>query len=116
MPNDRRPLRDVYSGDVESLVAPQPVVRAIFEVRVDADPGALTRVAAILAFSNVAPLRVSCERESPDDLVILAVFECLATNSADLILRKLRQLSVVTEVTLLCENEQSERVERQRGV
>ncbi len=112
MPNDRRPLQDVYPGDVKSMVSPQPVVRAIFEVRVDADPGALTRVAAILALSNVAPMRVSCERESSDDLVILAVLERLAANSADLILRKLRQLSVVTDATLICEDQQSVGVDR----
>ena len=112
MRNDRRPLRDVYSGDVQSTAPPQPVVRAIFEVRVDADPGALTRVAAILALSNVAPMRVSCERGSPDDLVILAVLERLASNSADLIHRKLRQLSMVTDVTLICEGEQSVGVDR----
>jgi len=103
MRDDRQPLRDVYSGDLTTASNPSPVVRAVYEVRADADPGTLPRVAAMLALANVAPLRVNCERESTREVLITAVLDGIPAVSAELILRKLQQLSVVVEATLMCE-------------
>lgn len=103
MRNDRYPLRDVHSGDVTIASNPSPLVRAIFEVRADADPGALPRVAAMLAVANVAPLRVNCERESNREMLVTVVLDGITAVSAELILRKLQQLSVVVEATRMCE-------------
>jgi hypothetical protein len=103
MPNDRQPLRDVYSGDLTTAINPVALVRAVYEVRADADPGTLPRVAAMLALANVAPLRVNCERESTREVLITAVLDGIPAVSAELILRKLQQLSVVVEATLMCE-------------
>jgi hypothetical protein len=103
MPDDRQPLRDVYSGDLTTVSNPRPLVRAVFGVRADADPGTLPRVAAMLALANVAPLRVNCERESTRELLITAVLDGISAVPAELILRKLQQLSVVVEATLMCE-------------
>jgi hypothetical protein len=70
MPDDRQPLRDVYSGDLTTATNPVPLVRAVFEVRADADPGTLPRVAAMLALANVVPLRVTCDREPSCEILI----------------------------------------------
>ncbi|MEZ5459786.1 MAG: hypothetical protein R3E65_10920 [Steroidobacteraceae bacterium] len=103
MSGDRQPLRDVYTGDLTNVSNPPSLVRAVFEVRADADPGALHRVAAMLALANVAPLRMTCERESTCEILIAAVLDGISVASADLMLRKLQQLSVVVEATLMCE-------------
>lgn len=103
MPDDRQPLRDVYSGDLTPASNSVPLVRAVYEVRADADPGALPRVAAMLALANVAPLRVNCERESNREMLVTVVLDGITAVSAELILRKLQQLSIVVEATLMCE-------------
>ena len=103
MSADRQPQRDVYAGDLAIPTGPLTVVRAIFEVRAELDPGALTRVAATLAFSNVAPARLGCERDAPSEMLITAVLEGVTAVAAELILRKLQQLTVVVEATLRCE-------------
>jgi hypothetical protein len=103
MSDYRQPLRDVYSGDLTTATDSLAAVRAVFEVRADADPGALTRVAATLALANTAPLPVNCEREGPDEILMTAVLDGITATAADLILRKLKQLSVVVEATVICE-------------
>jgi len=101
--NDRQPQRDVYSGDLRPEVDARARVRAVYEVSADSDPGALSRVAATLALANVAPLRVTCEREESDGILITAVLDGITLMVADLILRKLQQQSVVVQATLMCE-------------
>jgi hypothetical protein len=103
MPDDRRPLRDVYSGDLTTASHASSLVRAVFEMRADSDPGTLPRVAATLALANVAPLGMSCEREAGGELLITAVLDSVSEVSAELIVRKLQQLSVVFDATLMCE-------------
>jgi hypothetical protein len=58
---------------------------------------------ATLALANTAPLRVNCEREGTDELLMTAVVDGITATVADLILRKLQQLSVVVEASLICE-------------
>lgn len=103
MSYDRYPQRDVYSGDLQTASGPIALVCAIFEVRTETDPGALTRVTATLAFTNVTPLRVCCERGLPSEMLIIAVLDGVSMVSADLVLRKLQQLTVVIDATLRCE-------------
>lgn len=100
MSDERRPQRDVYSGDLTTANASVRLVRVVFEVRVDSDPGALPRVASTLALANVAPMRLTCERITTDELIIIAVLDGITATVAELILRKLQQLSVVVEATL----------------
>ena len=103
MTDERRPLRDVYAGDLKPADGAGVRMRAVFEVRVDCDPGSLPRVMATLALANTAPLRVNCEREGTDELLMTAVVDGVTATAADLILRKLQQLSVVVEASLMCE-------------
>jgi hypothetical protein len=103
MSDERRPRRDVYSGDLTNANASVPLVRVAFDVRVDSDPGALPRVASTLALANVSPLRLSCERSITDELIITAVLDGITATVAELILRKLQQLSVVVEASSAAE-------------
>jgi hypothetical protein len=103
MPTERQPLRDVYSGDLDPAFGDRPDTRVVFEIHADFDPGALPRVAAILALANVPPLRVSAERELPTGLLIQAVLDGIPALSADFILRKLQQLSVICSATMTSE-------------
>lgn len=103
MPADQQPLRDVYSGDLTPTTEPRPLMRAVFEVHADSDPGTLHRVAATLALANVAPLRVICERGAVNGIFISAVLDGISAASAELILRKLQQLSLVDDATLTSE-------------
>jgi hypothetical protein len=104
MSDGRQPQRDVYSGDLTTARGSLPLVRAVFNVRAEVDPGALPRVAATLALANFAPQRLHCEQAAPGELVITAWLDGITAVSAELILRKLQQLSIVVEATLSIED------------
>jgi hypothetical protein len=57
----------------------------------------------MLALANVAPLRVTCEREPSCEVLIIAVLDGISAVSAELILRMLQQVSVVVEASVMCE-------------
>jgi hypothetical protein len=111
MSDGRQPRRDVYLGDLSTASGSLPLVRVVFDVRADADPGALPRVAATLALGNVAPQRFDCAQVAPGQLLITAWLDGITEASAELILRKLQQLSIVIEATLSSED----RAARVRG-
>jgi hypothetical protein len=101
-PEQTAPLADVYADDIASVGAPGGRSHAAysFAVEADADPDAFARVAGVLTVSNLLPRAVTLRREG-QDLVSMAIkIGPLGHVMADMIRRKLLQLTCVISVDM----------------
>ena len=92
--------RDVYADDDalrEGAKKSQPKGAATFDIVADADADVLARVSAILNLLNMAPRAFHLEQRPEGTVTLKATIEC-AEPQADLIARKLRQLTSVRDV------------------
>jgi len=92
---------DVYAGDVAAPESPgkSPPGAAMFSVVADADADVILRVSAALNLLNVAPRRFHMESRPEGTAAFSAWVDCAAPQ-AELIARKLQQLTSVREVVL----------------
>lgn len=92
---------DVYAGDVapEGPRNSRPPGAATFNVLADAHPDLILRVGAALNLLNVAPRSFHMESRPEGMAAVSALVDC-ARPQAELIARKLQQLTSVREVAL----------------
>jgi hypothetical protein len=96
------PTADVYAGDMANADRTDGCAAAayMFAVRAEAEPSAFARVANVFNIANVAPRSAQLRRELGGDLVIAVVIDLTGDSTAEMIRRKLEQLTCVTEVTV----------------
>lgn len=91
---------DVYAGDLAmssrdlSAKAPRTFV---FKVEADADPDALLRIVNQLNLANRAPAALTLVGSQDETVLVEARIDLLTMELADLITRKLAQLTCVRE-------------------
>jgi len=93
---------DVYAGDVAT---PNPsrgtgAMLFVFRIEADPEPDVFARVAGLFNVANTAPHRASLHRESPSTVTITVAIELAGTHAADMIRRKLEQLTCTLSVEL----------------
>jgi hypothetical protein len=71
--------------------------RAVFHIVADADAGSLPRISGLLSLANVAPASLHSVRRAESELDVCALLEDVSGSAADLIHRKLSQLTCVHE-------------------
>lgn len=92
-------MKDVYAED-DAAPATAALHRATFLIEADADPDALSRIAMTLALANRAPRTFRLERPGAGErLVVEAAVDTSSAGQADLVRRKLLQLSCVRTVS-----------------
>lgn len=96
------PKADVYSGD--TTVVDPTTVRCtgsfLFTMEADAEPDVLARVAALFSIANVAPHSARLSRESSNHVKISVGIHLTSAITADMIRRKLEQLTCMISVVL----------------
>jgi hypothetical protein len=90
---------DVYAGDVGLHERQPPKGVATFAIVADADANVIARVSAVLNLLNVAPRAFHMEARPEGTAKIEAVVLC-AELQADLVARKLQQLTSVRDVVV----------------
>jgi hypothetical protein len=92
-------VKDVYAEDEAESTGHDPVYSCTFLVLADPDPLVLCKVSSQIALTNFQPTRCSLLVQS-DGLVRIEIdVAVLSTHQADLIVRKLLQLTFVVEAT-----------------
>jgi hypothetical protein len=88
---------DVYAGDI---AAAHPSRTAVFSfvILADADPNAFARIANLFDLANLAPKSVHLESQSDDVLTVSVEIGPLATVRAEMIGRKIAQLTFVRDI------------------
>jgi hypothetical protein len=99
---DSSATADVYAGDMPN---PDPSSECrenlfLFAIEADAEPDVLARVANLFNLTNVAPLSAKLHRESFERVTIVVEMELISASTADLIRRKLAQLTCIISVEL----------------
>ena len=97
---------DVYSGDIttiRSAVEARPTIYW-FRVKADAEPDVLARVASLFNIANAAPCQAIFLRDSSDVMNMSVAIELSGATMADMIRRKLEQLTCVISVELMGES------------
>ena len=94
---------DVYAGDITTIEVEADTQSTIycFRIKADAAPDVLGRVASIFNIANAAPHRATLLRDSPDMVNMSVAIELASAAMADLIRRKLDQLTCVIAVDLV---------------
>jgi glycine cleavage system regulatory protein len=94
---------DVYAGDIATLELPfnTRVTLFLFRIEADPEPDVLARVAGVFNVANIAPRRATLRRESPDMVNITVAIELAGAVTADMIRRKLEQLTCTLSVELV---------------
>ena len=99
---DSDPVADVYAGDTAQ--APQKghaIVDAFsFAIEADADADVFGRIANLFNLANIAPQSASLHRLSSDRVQITVELAQVSGFTADMIRRKLEQLTCVRRLTL----------------
>ena len=93
---------DVYAGDdrvPEGAKNPQPAGATTFNIVADADADLIVRVGAALNLLNVAPRVFHMETRPQGTAAVEALVDC-SEPQAELIARKLRQLTRVRDVVV----------------
>ena len=93
---------DVYAGDhdlPDAAKTTRPAGAATFNVIADADADLVVRVSVALNLLNVAPRVFHMESQPEGTAAVRALIEC-AEPQAQLIARKLQQLTSVRDVVL----------------
>ncbi len=103
---------DVYTGDTAPLDLSSGLATNVYRYAIDADaePDVLARVASLLNLANRVPLAVSLRRKAFERVHIAADMEQISATTADMIRRKLMQLTCVVEVELIFRNSVRENV------
>ena len=94
--------RDVYADDDalrKGASTSRPIGAATFDIVADADADMLMRVSAILNLLNIVPRAFHLEAQQEGTVTIKALVDC-AEPQAELIARKLRQLTSVRDVVV----------------
>jgi hypothetical protein len=93
---------DVYAGDITTihLAADTRSTVYCFRVKADPEPDVLARVAGIFNIANAAPYRATLLRDSPDVVNMSVAIELSGAVMADMIRRKLAQLTCVISVEM----------------
>ena len=92
---------NLYSGDATSFGASiDPATIFLFTIEADAEPDVLARIANCFNLANVAPLRATLQRQSSDFVKMAVEIGPLSVASADMINRKISQLTCVHEVAV----------------
>ena len=107
-------VNDVYAGDSDQTpgaAAAATRIDARIVVQADPDPDALARIAGIASLTNVAPVSASVVTTRRGQLTVVLEFSDITEAIADLVRRKLAQLTCVTRA----ECRPTTRSERRRG-
>jgi hypothetical protein len=99
---DRAIAADVYPGDISTVTSSSKAGYALYLFRIEADPepDVFARVAGVFNVANIAPRRATLRRELPDTVYITVAIELSGPVSADMIRRKLEQLTCTVSVEL----------------
>ena len=94
---------DVYADDVANPNSSLDIGTTLFLFRIEADaePDVFARVAAIFNIANIAPRRATLCRESPGTVNITVLIELARASLADMLRRKLGQLTCTLSVKLV---------------
>jgi hypothetical protein len=97
---------DVYAGDTASHERSSEHATNVFlfAIEAEAEPDVLARVANLFNLANVAPLSAHLHRESFEHVKILVEMELISASTAELIRRKLAQLTCIISVELTAQN------------
>jgi hypothetical protein len=100
--SERGGLADVYAGDTGAPdLSPNHWRTAfLFTIEADAEPDAWARIANLFNVANVAPLNATLHRPSPHRVHMSVRMGRINPTTADMIQRKLLQLTCVTSVEL----------------
>jgi (p)ppGpp synthase/HD superfamily hydrolase len=94
---------DVYAGDIATIRSAVDTRSTIywFRVKADTEPDVLARVASIFNIANAAPRQATFLRDSPDVANMSVAIELSRAAMAEMIRRKLEQLTCVISVELM---------------
>jgi hypothetical protein len=101
--NNTEPAKaDVYAGDTANPTGSRDSSAAIFlfSIEADAEPDVFARVANLFNLANLAPLWVTLRRIPNEHVNISVQIGPLSLVSADMISRKISQLTCVSKVIL----------------
>jgi hypothetical protein len=93
---------DVYADDITNPNSSLDVGATLFLFRIEADaePDVFARVAAVFNIANIAPRRATLRRESQVTVNITVLIELARASVADMLRRKLEQLTCTQSVDL----------------
>jgi hypothetical protein len=99
---ERGVLADVYAGDTGAPDLPPEQARTVFwfTIEADAEPDVWARIANLFNAANVAPLNATLHRPSPQRVHLSVRMGRISATTADMIQRKLLQVTCVTSVEL----------------
>jgi len=92
--------QDVYDANWHSAVANQEFSGAELHLLMESNPGALARVCNVLCVLNLVPQSVNSEQLAAEELSLTLKLGPVASGSADLLYRKVSQLTDCLEVRL----------------
>ena len=94
---------DVYAGDMAAsdLTSEAAPNAYMYAIEADAEPNVLALVANVLNLANTVPLSASLQRKSIERVQIAVEMERIGATTADMIRRKLMQLTCVFAVELV---------------
>jgi hypothetical protein len=94
---------DVYAGDVTNPNSSFDTGTTLFLFRIEADAESdvFARVAAVFNIANIAPRRATLDQESPGTVNIKVLIELARASVADMLRRKLEQLTCTLSVELV---------------
>lgn len=102
---DHLATADVYAGDNGQGSSGESRTNVfLFEIQADAEPDVLARVANLLNLANEIPLSAHLQRKSAEHVYIEVTMERITTTMADMIRRKLLQLTCVISVELVVQS------------
>jgi hypothetical protein len=96
-------VKDVYPGDDDQRCVGQSDIAHVplaFYVRADAAPDTLARILNILALSNLSPSSCRASTHADDCMDITVEFGRFPEAMGESLVRKLRQLTCVTEANI----------------
>jgi hypothetical protein len=100
------PKADVYAGDTRAAdLSTEPGLDVfLFAIEADAEADVLGRVANLINLANRVPRSVTLQRQSLERVHILIEMEQISAGIADMIRRKLIQLTCIISVDLTIQN------------
>jgi hypothetical protein len=104
--DDNLATADVYPGDrsCPTLSSESATSVYLFAIEADAEPDVLARTAGVFNLANTAPRSASLRRKSSEQLYIAVEIERISATTADMIRRKLLQLTCIISVELTVHN------------
>jgi hypothetical protein len=99
---DSNPVADVYAGDTAQAQQKGQATEEAFSfvIEADADADVFERIANLFNLANVAPQSASLSRLSAERVRITVDLAHVSQFTADMIRRKLEQLTCVRQLTL----------------